>query len=67
MGDVEIPRGETLLVALASANHDERRFPDAGQLDITRRRSGHLGFGHGVHYCMGAPLARLEGEVASAV
>ncbi|GAA2756143.1 cytochrome P450 family protein [Actinopolymorpha rutila] len=64
VGDVEIPRGEFVLVSLASANHDERRFPEAGRLDVTRRGGGHLGFGHGIHYCVGAPLARLEGEVA---
>ncbi|GAA2758379.1 cytochrome P450 family protein [Actinopolymorpha rutila] len=64
VGDVEIPRGQIVLVSLASANHDEHRFPDAGRLDVTRRSSGHLGFGHGIHYCVGAPLARLEAEVA---
>ncbi|MFD2079933.1 Cytochrome P450 [Actinopolymorpha cephalotaxi] len=63
-GDVEIPRGQFVLVSLASANHDESRFPGAGQLDVTRRGGGHLAFGHGIHYCVGAPLARLEAEVA---
>ncbi|SDT12656.1 cytochrome P450 family protein [Actinopolymorpha singaporensis] len=64
LGDVEIPRGQFVLVSLASANHDESRFPDAGRLDVTRRGGGHLAFGHGIHYCVGAPLARLEAEVA---
>ncbi|GAA2758397.1 cytochrome P450 [Actinopolymorpha rutila] len=64
LGGVEIPRGQIVMVSLASANHDQRRFPDAGRLDVTRRSSGHLGFGHGIHYCVGAPLARLEGEIA---
>ncbi|MET9023685.1 cytochrome P450 [Actinopolymorpha sp. NPDC004070] len=64
LGGVEVPRGQIVMVSLASANHDESRFPHAGRLDITRRGSGHLGFGHGIHYCVGAPLARLEGEIA---
>ncbi|WP_020576451.1 cytochrome P450 family protein [Actinopolymorpha alba] len=64
LGDVEIPAGEFVLVALGSANHDPERFPDAGQLDVSRPAGGHLAFGHGIHYCLGAPLARLEGEIA---
>jgi len=64
LGDVEIPAGEFVLVSLASANHDDRRFADPERLDIGREATGHLAFGHGIHYCLGAPLARLEGEVA---
>jgi cytochrome P450 len=51
-------------VLIGSANRDPRRFPAADQLDITRQDHQHLAFAHGVHYCLGAPLARLEAEVA---
>jgi cytochrome P450 len=64
LGDVEIPAGEFVLVSLASANHDDRRFTDPERLDVGREATGHLAFGHGIHYCVGAPLARLEGEIA---
>ncbi|WP_420866408.1 cytochrome P450 family protein [Carbonactinospora thermoautotrophica] len=64
IGGVTIPAGEVVLVALASANRDGRRFADADRLDITRGDSQHLAFGHGIHYCLGASLARLEGQVA---
>ncbi|MGX7674324.1 cytochrome P450 family protein [Plantactinospora sp. DSM 117369] len=58
-----IPAGEVVFVALASANRDVEQYPDADRLDI-RREAGNLAFGHGLHYCLGAPLARLEGEIA---
>jgi cytochrome P450 len=58
--------GEPVLVSTASANRDERAFVDAERLDITRERGPHVGFGHGVHHCLGAPLAHLELEVALA-
>jgi cytochrome P450 PksS len=50
--------------ALASANRDERQFADPDKLDITREPKKHLAFGLGAHYCLGAPLARLEGQIA---
>ncbi|WP_019854716.1 cytochrome P450 family protein [Actinopolyspora mortivallis] len=64
VGEVEIPEGELVLVSLASANRDEDRFPDAQRFDQDRATGGHLAFGHGIHFCVGAPLARLEGEIA---
>jgi cytochrome P450 len=64
IGDVVIPAGEWVLPATSSANRDPARFPDPDRLDLGRDTSGHLAFGHGVHYCLGAPLARMEAEVA---
>ncbi|WP_436500861.1 cytochrome P450 family protein [Actinokineospora sp. HUAS TT18] len=64
LGDTEIPADEFVVVGLSAANRDPARFPDADRLDITRDPVGHLAFGHGIHYCVGAPLARLEGEIA---
>jgi cytochrome P450 len=49
---------------LLSANRDEDRFADAGDLRLDRAQNPHLAFGHGIHYCLGAPLARLEAQVA---
>ena len=59
-----IPRGEQVLAVLASANRDERYFVQPGLLDLTRQPNRHLAFGQGSHYCLGAPLARLEGQIA---
>jgi len=64
IGGVTIPAREWVLCATAAANHDDGRFPAADQLDVGRDAGGHVAFGHGIHYCLGAPLARLEGEVA---
>jgi cytochrome P450 len=61
---VKIPRGATILIASAIADRDPARFSDPECLDTTRRDNAHLAFGHGIHYCLGAPLARLEGQVA---
>ena len=53
-----------MIIALSSANRDPSRYPDPDRLDLGRDSSGHLAFGHGIHYCLGAPLARLEAEIA---
>ncbi|MDW4918404.1 cytochrome P450 [Streptomyces californicus] len=66
IGSTVIPRDEAVLVALASADRDPARFPDADAFDIRREPQGHLGFGHGAHYCLGAPLARMEARIAVA-
>jgi len=64
IGGVTIPAREWVLCVTSSANRDSGRFPDADRLDVGRDAGGHVAFGHGIHYCLGAPLARLEGEVA---
>lgn len=61
---VTIPRGERVFAALASANRDETQFEAPDELDIAREPNRHVAFGVGVHYCVGAPLARLEGQIA---
>lgn len=63
--DRVIPEGSHVLMLLASATRDEQAFPDAGRFDIDRPHSGHnLGFGYGIHSCLGAALARMEGRIA---
>ncbi|MBV9450225.1 MAG: cytochrome P450 [Streptosporangiaceae bacterium] len=64
LGGAHIPAGAFVMVSLASANHDPQRYPDPDRLDLARDTVGHLAFGHGVHYCLGAPLARLEASIA---
>jgi cytochrome P450 len=59
-----IPAGATVFLLLASANRDERKFPDPDRFDVTRNPQDHVAFGYGIHYCLGAPLARLEGRLA---
>ncbi|KUO09745.1 cytochrome P450 family protein [Streptomyces sp. DSM 15324] len=66
IGGVTVPAGETVLLSLAAAHRDPRRFTDPDRLDVGRDATGHLALGHGIHYCLGAPLARLETEIALA-
>ncbi|OAP28167.1 MULTISPECIES: cytochrome P450 [Amycolatopsis] len=63
-GGVTVPTGEFMHISLLSANRDPEKFPDPDTLDVTRAPGGHLAFGHGIHYCVGAPLARLEAQIA---
>jgi cytochrome P450 len=67
VGGQPVARHEILLPVLSSANRDERAFPDASRFDIARDPNPHLAFGHGVHFCLGAPLARLEARIALSV
>ena len=62
-GDEVLP-GSAMMLLVASANRDERRWPDPDRFDIHRKMSQHLTFGIGTHYCLGAALARLEARVA---
>jgi cytochrome P450 len=64
LGGVTIPAGEIVVAALGSAGRDGTRFADADRLDIARQVGGSLAFGHGIHYCVGAQLGKLEVEVA---
>ena len=59
-----IPPGELVFAVLGSANRDERQFERPDVLDIEREPNRHLAFGQGVHFCLGASLARLEGQIA---
>jgi len=59
-----VPAGSAMLLLTASANRDERRFPDADRFDIHRKIDHHLAFGYGIHFCLGSALARLEGRIA---
>jgi len=64
IGGVPIGANEVVFVSLSGANRDPSRYAGPERLDLGRDSSGHLAFGHGIHYCLGAPLARLEAEIA---
>ncbi|MEV6769639.1 cytochrome P450 [Nocardia sp. NPDC051030] len=64
VGDVQIPEGDLVLLGIASANHDKSVFTDPERIDITRQEAAHFLFGYGSRYCIGAPLARIELQVA---
>jgi cytochrome P450 len=55
-----LPAGSRIVLVMGSANRDERHYPDPDRFDVRRNPTDHLAFGNGVHYCVGAPLARLE-------
>ncbi|MFJ2847518.1 cytochrome P450 [Streptomyces sp. SID4946] len=63
IGGRVIPEGEFVMLNIDSANHDPQRYADPDRFDLHRDARGHLSFGHGIHFCLGAPLARLEAEV----
>jgi cytochrome P450 len=63
VGDTPVHQGQALLLVLAAANRDPARYADPDRLDVGRAVGWHLAFGHGIHYCLGVALARLEGEV----
>ncbi|MFE7520302.1 cytochrome P450 family protein [Streptomyces halstedii] len=64
IGSQVIRKGDPVLVAIGSGNRDAERYPDPDTFDIRREPRGHLAFGHGAHFCLGAPLARMEGRIA---
>ncbi|MBU1359007.1 MAG: cytochrome P450 [Gammaproteobacteria bacterium] len=66
IGGVDVKKGDRVLLLMAAANRDPAQFADPERLDIARNPNPHLAFGHGIHFCLGAPLARLEVEIGLA-
>jgi cytochrome P450 len=66
IGGVDVKKGDRVMLLMASANRDPAQFTDPERLDISRNPNPHLAFGHGIHFCLGAPLARMEVEIGLA-
>ena len=66
LGDELIPAGAPIVAWIGSANRDDRHFQRPAEFDVDRGQNRHLAFGHGIHFCLGAPLARLEARIALA-
>ncbi len=64
IGGTTIRKGETVMMFIGAADRDPAHFPDPDRLDITRQDNRHIAFGWGIHFCLGAPLARVEGQMA---
>ncbi len=64
LGGADIHKSDAVIVSWAAANRDPRRFTRPDAFDVRRADAGHIAFAHGIHYCLGAPLARLESEIA---
>ena len=64
VGGNTLPAGAFVVTAIGAANRDPRHFPDPDRLDIGRSENRHIAFGFGIHFCLGAPLARVEGQLA---
>jgi len=65
--EIKIKKGQKIILFLGSANHDESVFTDPEKFDISRKNLRHMAFGTGIHFCLGAPLARLEGQIALSI
>jgi cytochrome P450 len=64
IGGAQLDAGELVVISLLAANRDPARHPEADRLNVTRPETAHLAFGHGIHRCVGAPLAQVEGRIA---
>lgn len=64
IGGTAMASGDAVMIGLTAADRDGTRYPAPDRFDIRREARGHIAFGHGIHYCLGAPLARLEARVA---